>query len=159
MAILFARWKIGLSGLVLLASVWYGPGFISGAHWANPGERALAPVAIGPYTATLAEVRAIAPKLDPYGRRIKEYNLILSPEGAKAVRAAYLRVGKPRNLKGAGTMLRGNPYRLHADVPFPETYGPEDEIWLTMETWTGELHQVSWPLGQALAAMQTLMTR
>ncbi len=147
------RWKFHLSGLVLLASVWYGPGYVSGAHWANMGERVLEPRPVGPYTVTLGEVRAIPPRLDPYGRWIKDYNLILSPAAAKATKAAYLKVGKPRNLKAAGAILHGNPYRLHAHVPFPATFGPEDQLWLTIETWTGEVHQVSWSLGEALATL------
>lgn len=144
---------IYLSGLVLLASMWYGPGFVSGAHWANPGERALVAKAVGPFTAILVEPRTIPPRPDPYGRRLKDYTLVLSPAGAKAVKAAYLRVGKPRKLRAAGTLLDGNPYRLHAHLPFPETYGPDDAIWLTVETWSGEVHQVSWPLGQAMASL------
>ncbi|KJS42940.1 MAG: hypothetical protein VR70_03220 [Rhodospirillaceae bacterium BRH_c57] len=150
----WTRWKFHLSALVLVASVWYGPGYISGAHWADMGERVLSPVAVGPYRATLSEAAVVAPERDPYGKLIKTYNVILSSEGARDVQAAYLRVGKPRSTKAAGAILHGNPYRLHAHVPFPDAFGPEDELWLTVETWTGEVHQTAWPLAEALGVLR-----
>lgn len=147
------RWKFHLSALVLGASVFYGPGYVSGAHWAHMGERVLPPAAIGPFEATLAEEVVGLPRLDPYGDLLKDYNVILSPEGAKAVKAAWLRVGPPASAEEHGDILGGNPYRLHGHVHFPETYGPDDVLWLTVETWGGERHATSWPLAEALGGL------
>lgn len=147
------RWKFHLSALVLGASVFYGPGYVSGAHWAHMGERVLAPVAIGPFEVTLAEEVVSPPRRDPYGEILKDYNVILSAAGAKAVKAAWLHVGAPEAGRETGEMLGGNPYRLHGHVHFPETYGPDDTLWLTVETWSGDIHTASWSLGEALGVL------
>lgn len=151
------RWKFHLSAMVLGASVFYGPGYVSGAHWADMGERVLAPAAIGPFKATLAEEVIAPPRRDPYGELLKDYNVILSPEGAKAVKAAWLRIGPPvfdeEHGHGHGEILGGNPYRLHGHVHFPDSYGADDLLWLTVETWDGDWHAASWPLAEALGVL------
>jgi len=144
------RWKYHLNALVLGAALVYAPGFVSGAHWADMGERVLEPKPIGPYAVILGEEVVAPPKRDAYGKLTKDYNIILSPDGAKAAKAAHLRVGEPGTPATDGVILNGNPYRLHAHVPFPETHGPDDELWLTVETWDGGVHQISWPLHAAM---------
>ena len=68
------------------------------------------------------------------------------------VKAAYLRIGKPRSLRAAGVIFFGTPYRMGATLPIPERTKADAELWITLEGWDGSMHQAAIPLSQASPA-------
>ena len=77
-------------------------------------------------------------------------------DGAKAV---YLRIGKPRSLRTAGTIFFGPPYRMITSLPIPPRTQPDAELWISIEGWDGSLHQASIPLAQASPATVAWLNR
>ncbi|MCY1427502.1 hypothetical protein D9M71_433510 [compost metagenome] len=68
------------------------------------------------------------------------------------VKATYLRIGKPRSLRAAGSIFFGAPYRMGTNVTIPKRTKADDQLWITMEGWDGSMHQASIPLGTASPA-------
>ncbi|HXR01838.1 MAG TPA: thiamine pyrophosphate-binding protein, partial [Pseudomonas sp.] len=64
----------------------------------------------------------------------------------------YLRIGKPRSLRAAGSIFFGTPYRMGTTVAVPERTAGDAQLWITMEGWDGSLHQAAVPLTQASPA-------
>ena len=67
-------------------------------------------------------------------------------------RAVYLRVGKPRSLRAAGSIFFGSPHRAFATVPIPPRTAPDADLWITAEGWDGSVHQAPWPIATASPA-------
>ena len=83
---------------------------------------------------------------------MKSFNAALSDSSIDQVKAAYLRIGKPRSLRAAGVIFFGTPYRMGATLPIPERTKADAELWITFEGWDGSMHQASIPLSQASPA-------
>ena len=66
------------------------------------------------------------------------------------VRGVFLRVGKPRSLRTAGALAFGNPYEREADVTVPDELAGREGLWVTVEDWSGGVHQASLPLSEIL---------
>ena len=79
--------------------------------------------------------------------------------GTVQVKAAYLRIGKPRSLRAAGVIFFGTPYRMGATLPIPERTKADAELWITLEGWDGSMHQASIPLSQASPATVAWLTK
>jgi hypothetical protein len=71
------------------------------------------------------------------------------PACVDQVKAAYLRVGKPRNIRTAGALFSGTPYRQTAEMRIPDRTTADDVLWLTLEGWDGALHQATIPIRTA----------
>ena len=96
--------------------------------------------------------RAEAPTPDGPAGYMKSFNAALCETCIEQVKAAYLRIGKPRSLRAAGVIFFGTPYRLSATLPIPERTQADAELWITLEGWDGSMHQASIPLSEASPA-------
>ncbi len=73
----------------------------------------------------------------------------MQPRDTTRIKAVYLNFGKPRGLRTAGALGSGSPYRQLLSVSVPEDAEAGDALWLSLETWSGEMYWVSVPLQQA----------
>lgn len=150
---LWLRWRFRVSGLLLILPLAYLPQYFDSlalsAGTKGLGEREVGSRTAGPWTVSLAEWQVEPPRSDGPAGYLKTFSLALCEPCISDVKAAYLRVGKPRSLRAAGALLSGSPYRLLTSVTIPERAGPDADLWLTLEGWDGSVHQVSWPLADA----------
>jgi hypothetical protein len=113
------------------------------------GERQIGEIMVGPWSVRMAEFKLIEPEAEGRAGHAKTFALALCPACVDEVKAAYLRVGKPRNIRTAGALFSGAPYRQTAEIRIPETAGADDVLWLTLEGWDGALHQATIPIRDA----------
>jgi len=143
---LWDRLKFHASALVLVVPALFLGDYLFRADVPRPP----APVrgidlAAGPFTLTLGESSAALPGAVG-GGWTKSYDLRLCPGCAERIKGLYLRVGKPRNLRAAGALFGGNPFRLAASVQMPADVRADAELWVTIETWDGQTSSASVPL-------------
>jgi hypothetical protein len=62
----------------------------------------------------------------------------------RQVKATYLRIGKPRSLRAAGTIFFGTPYRMGTSCRSAATRA-DAELWITMEGWDGRCTRPRFP--------------
>ncbi|MCG5241847.1 hypothetical protein [Azospirillum doebereinerae] len=142
------RNKFHLSALMMLVPLPFLPGYFSAKPIFAPPEIHRA-VSVGPFPITLVTFDQ-APHRGPAGDLVKDYSIRLQPADLDRVRGVFLRVGKPRNLRAAGALGFGNPYEREAEVAMPANPTGTEELWLTVEDWTGTVHQTSLPLAEVL---------
>jgi len=146
-------WRFHLSALVILVPVALTPFYFrqlamdSGA--AGLGAREIGERKVGPWAVRLAEFDLMAPQVQGAAGPVKQFTLAMKGEAVEGVRAAYLRVGKPRSLRAAGAIFFGTPHRQTAGLPIPERTSPDAEVWLTLEGWDGSVHQAPIKLAEA----------
>lgn len=107
---------------------------------------------VGPWHVRLAEFRAQPPRYEGAAGYIKSFSAALCETCISEVKATYLRLGKPRNLRTAGGIFFGSAHSMGVSIPV-SVNTPEDALlWVTMEGWDGSLHQGSVSLKQASPA-------
>lgn len=147
------KWRFHLSALAILVPVALTPLYFrqlamdSGAS--GLGAREIGERAVGPWTVRLAEFDLFPPLPQGPAGPVKTFTLALKGDAISQVRAAYVKVGKPRSLRAAGSIFFGSPYRQIAGLPIPERTPADAELWLTLEGWDGSMQQASLPLAQA----------
>ena len=150
------KWRFHINILLLLVPLGFMPKYFADASLfrgdSGLGERDIGSVQVGPWSVQLAEMRAEAPTPDGPAGYMKSFNAALCETCIEPVKAAYLRIGKPRSLRAAGVIFFGTPYRLSATLPIPERTQADAELWITLEGWDGSMHQASIPLRQASPA-------
>lgn len=150
---LWLRWRFHLSALLVLIPLGYMPAYFHEASLERGlqglGERPIGELAVGPWRVRLAEWERGEPVLEGKAGYMKDFSLAFCRECDAAIKAAYLRVGKPRYLRAAGALASGSPYRRLAEVRIPEDAPADAELWLTVEGWDGSVHQAALPLAQA----------
>jgi hypothetical protein len=62
------------------------------------------------------------------------------------VKFSYLKIGERPNERAYGTLIKGVLSSTKARLHMPKEMTGKEQIWLTLETWNGELYQVSWSL-------------
>jgi hypothetical protein len=139
----------------LRASVLSREGFV---RQKGLGEREIGAMQVGPWSVRLAEFRLVEPEAEGRAGYTKIFALALCP-ACDAVKAAYLRAGKPRNIRTAGALFSGTPYRQTAEIRIPETAGADDILWLTLEGWDGALHQATIPIRDASPVTSAWLAR
>lgn len=153
---LWRRWRFHLNILLVLVPLAFMPRYFQDAALfrgdTGLGERESGVVNVGPWSLTLAELRAQAPQSTGPGGYFKAFNAALCEACISDVKATYVRVGKPRSLRAAGALFFGSPYRMGASLPVPTRAKPDDSLWITMEGWDGTVHQGSIPLAEASPA-------
>jgi hypothetical protein len=97
---------------------------------------------VGPWDFTLAEVEPDAPKQGKSGAVMKAFELRFSDAAHPQIRSAYLQARKPRSLRASSIAFEGQHLRT-ANIPIPPAFQPEEQIWLTVEGWNGEVHQTA----------------
>lgn len=154
---LLQRWRFHLSALLLIVPIVFTPtwfhdrAFFDGKK--GLGQREIGEIAVGPWSVRLAEFKLVEPDAEGRAGYAKSFALALCPACVDEVKAAYLRVGKPRNIRVAGALFSGTPYRQTAEVQIPERTTADDDLWLTLEGWDGTLHQATIPIRTASPIM------
>lgn len=153
---LWHKWRFHINILLLLVPLGFMPKYFADASLfrgdSGLGERDVGTVQVGPWSLQLAELRNEGPRSDGPAGYMKSFNAALSDSSTDQVKAAYLRIGKPRSLRAAGVIFFGTPYRMGATLPIPERTKADAELWITLEGWDGSMHQASIPLSQASPA-------
>lgn len=156
-ASLWQRWRFHLSALLLIVPIVFTPTWFHDREFSNGkkglGERAIGEIAVGPWSVRLAEFKLNEPDAEGRAGYAKEFALALCPACVDQVKAAYLRVGPPRNIRTAGALFSGTPYRQTAEMRVPERTTADDMLWLTLEGWDGTLHQATIPIRTASPVM------
>ncbi len=151
------RWRFHLSALVIIVPIVAAPAylyersFFSGKN--GLGQRDIGEIAVGPWTVRLAEFKLKEPEVEGRAGYTKTFALALCPACVDGVKAAYLRVGKPRNIRTAGALFSGTPYRQTAEMRIPERTTADDDLWLTLEGWDGAQHYAQIPIRTASPIM------
>jgi len=147
------RWRFHLSALLLIfpmiAMPFYFDTLAMSRGEKGLGERDLGLHQLGPWQVQLAEWDTKPPRKDGVANYMKTFSLSLCQACIPEVKAAYMRIGKPRNLRTAGAISFGTPYRQFISVPIVDVATADADIWLTLEGWDGALHQMSIPLAEA----------
>ncbi len=110
---------------------------------------------IGPWFYVLAESNLRAPKRTPNGVFIKAFELRLScPDSftdvacESGIGLVYLRVRKPRNLRTAGNLFIGSPWRREVEIAIPPGTTLDDQIWLTIQATDGQVYHTGLNIGE-----------
>ncbi|WP_407310795.1 thiamine pyrophosphate-binding protein [Pseudomonas sp. nanlin1] len=150
------KWRFHLNILLLLIPLGFMPKYFADMALfrgdSGLGERIVGDVAVGPWSLRLAELRNAAPTKDGPAGYMKAFNAALCDACLDQVKATYLRIGKPRSLRAAGSIFFGTGYRMGTIMPVPAKTPVDAELWITMEGWDGAMHQASIPLQQASPA-------
>ncbi len=147
------RWRFHLSALVVLVPIALTPLYFRQLALENGtaglGAREIGERKVGPWSVRLAEFDLLPPQVQGPAGPVKQFTLALAGAGVTEVRAAYLKIGKPRSLRAAGSIFFGSPYRQTAGLPIPERTSPDAEVWLTLEGWDGSMQTQALPLAEA----------
>lgn len=150
---LWFRWRFHLSALLLIlplvAMPYYFESLAMSRGEKGLGERDLGEHQVGPWQIHLAEWDTNPPWRDGVASHMKTFSLSLCQACIPEVKAVYMRIGKPRNLRTTGAIAFGTPHRQFISVPITETATADADIWLTLEGWDGSVHQISMPLAKA----------
>ncbi|HDS1737858.1 thiamine pyrophosphate-binding protein [Pseudomonas sp. BP8] len=150
------KWRFHLNILLILIPLGFMPKYFADAAMfrgdSGLGFNQVSDIHVGPYTLDLAELREEAPKADGPAGHFKLFNAALCKTCTQEVKAVYLRIGKPRSLRAAGTIFFGAPYRMITSLPVSPKTKPDAQIWITIEGWDGSMHQASVALAQASPA-------
>ncbi|MBV4542213.1 thiamine pyrophosphate-binding protein [Pseudomonas vlassakiae] len=150
------KWRFHLNILLILIPLGFMPKYFADVRLlrgdAGLGANPIHGIQVGPYSLDLAELRNEAPRADGPAGQFKLFNAALCKACVNDVKAVYLRIGKPRSLRAAGTIFFGAPYRMVTNLPIPPRTGADAQVWITLEGWDGSLHQASVPLAKASPA-------
>ena len=139
------KWRFHLSALVILVPAALTPYYFKQlameSGTSGLGAREIGERPVGPWTVRLAEFDLLPPQVQGAAGPVKSLTLALKGEAVTAVRAAYVKIGKPRSLRAAGAIFFGSPYRQMAGLPTPDRTDPDAEVWITLEGWDGSVHQ------------------
>ncbi|MBW7900702.1 MAG: PepSY domain-containing protein [Rhodocyclaceae bacterium] len=149
------RWRFHLSALLLVLPLAWLPHYLDEhkpARLFGLGQGKTGQYGVGPWPVKLGEWRNEAPRFHD-GEYEKAFTLALCQTCVPQVKAAYLRVGKPRgDIRTAGVLFSGSPYRMFTNLRVPENLPPDAELWLTLEGWDGAVHRQAIPLADASPA-------
>ncbi len=150
------RWRFHLSALMLILPIAFMPRYFQDQALFRGslglGQRVIGEQKVGPWTLRLAELRVEPPELDGGAGYMKAFTLALCDHCIDEVRAVYLRVGKPRSLRTAGSVFFGSPHRQMTEVRIPDSTTSDSLLWLTAEGWDGTVHHATLPLASASPA-------
>ena len=108
---------------------------------------------IGPWTFVIAEEDREPPKLVAGNTPIKEFHLRFCEACDRDIRAAYLKIRKPRSLRAAGLAFQGARWTREVAIYIPPAARLEEQIWLTVESKTGEVYHQAFDIARLSPAM------
>lgn len=150
------KWRFHLNVLLVVVPVLFLPRYFADQALfkgvSGLGEREIGVVPVGPWHVRLAEFRAQPPRYEGAAGYIKSFSAALCETCISEVKATYLRLGKPRNLRTAGGIFFGSAHSMGVSIPVSVNTPEEASLWVTMEGWDGSLHQGSVSLKQASPA-------
>ncbi|WP_159910703.1 DUF3325 domain-containing protein [Pantoea sp. 18069] len=107
---------------------------------------------VGPWTFRLAEAERRGPDLVAMDIPMKSYQLRFCEACDEQIRAAYLKVNKPRSLRAAGIVLNGTRWDRGVDIQLPANTTADSALWLTVVGKDGGVHQAQVRLGDVSPA-------
>jgi hypothetical protein len=157
------RWRFHLSALVVLVPIGFAPGYFQQeameAGSVGLGARVIGTRAVGDWTVKLAEFDLAPPAIEGEAGPIKLFTLALDGPARDEVKAAYIKIGKPRSIRSAGALFAGTPYRQTAGLQIPAVANEASEVWLTLEGWDGSVSQSMLPLSEASPVTAAWLSR
>ena len=96
---------------------------------------------VGPWSFRLAESSHNVPELVAMDIPMKSYQVRFCEDCDAQIRAAYLKVNKPRSLRAAGIVLNGARWNRNVDIQLPANTTADSMLWLTVVGKDGEMHQ------------------
>lgn len=142
---LWQRYKYLLNGLVLILPFWFlyqslTPEFPPAWPAKQVGEFEISPM---PF-----DMKQPYAHHDEY---VKDFLLIFAKGNITDIRQGYLNIGPaPLPLaelqQGDEGILHGGRHGQHVHAIAPPVFSATDKAWLTIQTWQGELLQISWDL-------------
>lgn len=157
------KWRFHLNIVLVLVPLGFMPAYFQNAAMNRGtlglGERDVGEFSVGPWSARVAEWHIGDPEDEGKAGHLKEFTVALCQSCLPQVKAAYLRIGKPRSLRTAGALLSGSPYRLFAEVVVPRDTTVASDLWLTVEGWDGSVHQTAIPLASASPSLVSWLER
>lgn len=103
---------------------------------------------VGPWAFSFAEAQRKNPKIVAMDVAMKDYYVRFCEACDTQIRAAYLKVNKPRSLRGAGMSFSGARWDRWVDINLPQNAKSTDLLWLTVEGKDGSVHYASIPLAE-----------
>lgn len=97
----------------------------------------------GPWPFTLAEIDHNPPRVVVRDLSVKTFQVRFCDTCDTEIRAAYLKVHKPRSLRGAGIEFIGSRWDRFVEIQLPGNTRANSELWLTVEGKDGSVHQTS----------------
>ena len=101
------RWRFHLNILLILIPLGFMPRYFQDVALfrgeSGLGQREAGTVDVGPWQLTLAEMRTLPPAEAGEAGFFKQFNAALCEGCSEEVKATYLRIGKPRSLRAAGS--------------------------------------------------------
>jgi hypothetical protein len=94
---------------------------------------------IGPWTFVIAEENQDGPEFF-LGTPVKEFHLRFCEVCDSEIRAAYLKIRKPRSLRASGLAFHGARWTREVAISIPPAAALTDKIWLTVESKSGEIY-------------------
>lgn len=103
---------------------------------------------VGPWTFKLAESEQRVPDLVAMDIPMKSYVVRFCDACDEQIRAAYLKVNKPRSMRAAGIVLGGARWDRRVDIQLPANTMADSQLWLTVVGKDGEIHQATVRMGE-----------
>ncbi|MCB5190922.1 DUF3325 domain-containing protein [Methylobacillus arboreus] len=108
---------------------------------------------IGPWKFVIVEEDQGPPEFVAGGTPIKEFHLRFCEECDREIRAAYLKIRKPRSLRAAGLAFSGTRWTREVAIYIPPAATLEDQIWLTVESKAGEVYHQAFDIERLSPAL------
>ncbi|SHL46171.1 DUF3325 domain-containing protein [Phytopseudomonas punonensis] len=113
---------------------------------------------VGPWTFTLAEAQRKAPR-QVLGTPFKAFEVRFCETCDDQIRAAYLKIRKPRSLRAAGLVFSGNRWDRLVEIQIPAKAKLSDGLWLTVEGKDGSVHHAAVDIAEASPALAEFIAR
>ncbi|HAW93427.1 MULTISPECIES: hypothetical protein [unclassified Arsukibacterium] len=147
------RHKFKLNGLVLLLPIWFlydslTPEFPPAWPAQQLGQFEIAPMPL--------DLKQPYAHHDQY---VKDFYLSFSQGDIASIRQGYLNIGPvplplPELQQDEEGILHGSRHGQHVHAIAPPQLAATDKVWLTLQTWQGEVLTTSWPLPDELVLPQ-----
>jgi len=143
------RNKFKLSGLVLILPFWFLYDAMTPEFPPAWNEQPIGSYVISPMPFDLKQPYA---HHDEY---VKDFLLLIKQGDIKNIRQGYVNIGVaplPLNKlqQGDEGIVHGSEHGLHVHAIAPPKFSPGDKLWLTIQTWQGELLTTHWELPASL---------
>ncbi|WP_423185195.1 hypothetical protein ACO1PK_08395 [Alishewanella sp. d11] len=143
------RHKYKLNGLVLLLPFWFLYQSLTPELPAAWPVKQVGPFAISPMPLNLE------PPYAHHDKFVKDFMLNFNKGDISAIRQGYLNIGPvalplEQLQQGEAGIMHGSRHSQHVHAIAPVAFAANDKVWLTLQTWQGELLVTSWDLPQSL---------
>ena len=143
------RHKYKLNGLLLVLPFWFlyqslTPQFPQAWPAQQVGSFEVAPMPLN-----------LEPPYAHHDQYVKDFMLMFNKGDIRAIRQGYLNIGPvalplAQLQQGEAGILHGSRHSQHVHAIAPKSLTDSDKVWLTLQTWQGELLTTSWSLAPQL---------